>query len=229
MNTPPPKDQKRNDFLTDIVIGLSDGLIVPFALATGISGVVTSNVPIYTTGIAAIAAGAVVMALSGYYAGKSEMDRSTSKVTKHDSEEAKIGGIRKEHVKAFFANIDLSEELQEKAAEEILSDKKQWADFIKEYELGADQTDPARAAKSAWNIGFSYIAGGLVPLSPYIFTNTPIAGFKVSVVLTLTCLFIFGFIKSKIIGLNPVWGATRFTLTGALAAAAAFAAAKLLE
>lgn len=206
---------KSSDFLTDVVIGMSDGLTVPFALAAGLSGAIDSNSIIIVTGVTAVAAGSGAMAFGGYLAGKKEIEISP--------------GIEKKDVKTFFANIGLSEEIQEKATEEIAKDKKQWVDFMMKHELRLDKPDPKRAAKSALNIGLSYVAGGLVPLSPYFFTDTPFEGLKISAVLTLLCLFIFGFFKTKIKGLNPWLGAIRVTLTGALAASAAFGVAKLFE
>src|SRR5213075_529393 len=134
-----------------------------------------------------------------------------------------------DETKEFFANIGLSKELQEKATEEIAQDKKQWVDFMMKYELGLEKPDPKRAGKSALNIGLSYIAGGLVPLSPYFFVDSPTEGLKISVLVTLLCLFIFGWFKSRITGVQPWWGALRVTLIGAVAAGAAFGVAKLFQ
>lgn len=97
------------------------------------------------------------------------------------------------------------------------------------YELGLDKPDPKRATKSALNIGISYIIGGIVPLSPYFFVSSPGEGFKISVIVTLLCLFIFGYFKSKVTGVNAWWGAIRVMLIGAAAAAAAFGVAKLFD
>ncbi|HVZ57300.1 MAG TPA: VIT1/CCC1 transporter family protein, partial [Chitinophagaceae bacterium] len=129
----------------------------------------------------------------------------------------------------FFASIGLSEDLQQKATAEIAKDKKQWVEFMMKYELGLEKPDPRRATKSALNIGLSYIVGGLVPLSPYFFVESPVEGLKISVLVTLVCLFIFGWFKSKVTGVNPWQGALRVTLIGAAAAAAAFGIAKLFE
>lgn len=218
-----------SDLLRDIVIGMSDGLTVPFALAAGLSGAVDSNSIIMIAGIAEIAAGSIAMGLGGYLAGKTEMDHYASELKREYEEVETIPEKEKEEVKTFFANIGLSKEMQEKAAEEISKDKKQWVNFMMKYELGLDKPDPKRATKSALNIGLSYAAGGLVPLSPYLFTDTPIEALKFSVLFTLICLFIFGFFKSRITGVNPWWGAIRTTLIGALAAGAAFGVAKLFE
>ena len=125
--------------------------------------------------------------------------------------------------------VKISNELQENATEEIAKDKKQWVDFMMKYELGLDKPDPKRATKSALNIGVSYIVGGLVPLSPYFFVDDPVTGLKISAALTLLCLFIFGWFKSKVTGVKPWSGALRVMLIGAVAAGAAFGVAKLFE
>src|SRR5258706_2070555 len=211
-----------SDLLTDVVIGMSDGLTVPFALAAGLSGAVDSTGIIVIAGIAEIAAGSIAMGLGGYLAGKTEQDHYNSEVKREYYEVETLRHQEVEETKVFFAGIGLSEELQEKATEEIAKDKRQWVDFMMKYELGLDKPDPRRATKSALNIGLSYIVGGLVPLSPYFFVHTPADGLKISVAVTLLCLFIFGFFKSKITGVNPWAGAIRVTLIGAVAAGAAF-------
>jgi VIT1/CCC1 family predicted Fe2+/Mn2+ transporter len=220
---------KNSDTLTDIVIGMSDGLTVPFALAAGLSGAVNSTSIIVIAGIAEIAAGSIAMGLGGYLAGKTEQDHYNSELKRENYEVDNLRDREVDETKEFFASIGLSKGLQEKATEEIAKDKKQWVDFMMKYELGLDKPDPKRATKSALNIGLSYIAGGLVPLSPYFFVASPVDGLKISAVLTLICLFIFGFFKSKITGVNAWWGAIRVALIGAAAAAAAFGVAKLFE
>ena len=220
---------KSSDALRDIVIGMSDGLTVPFALAAGLSGAVDSTNIILIAGIAEIAAGSIAMGLGGYLAGKTEQDHYRSEEKREYYEVENLRPREIEETKEFFANIGLSKELQEKATEEISQDKKQWVDFMMKYELGLEKPDPKRATKSALNIGLSYIVGGLVPLSPYFFVDTPIEGLKISAIVTLMCLFIFGWFKSKITGINPWLGALRVMMIGALAAAAAFGVAKLFE
>jgi vacuolar iron transporter family protein len=219
---------KSSDALRDIVIGMSDGLTVPFALAAGLSGAVDSTHIILIAGIAEIAAGSIAMGLGGYLAGKTEQDHYHSEEKREYYEVENLRPREIEETKEFFANIGLSKELQEKATEEISQDKKQWVDFMMKYELGLEKPDPRRATKSALNIGLSYIVGGLVPLSPYFFVQSPVEGLRISVVVTLICLFIFGWFKSKITGINPWSGALRVALIGAAAAGAAFGVAKLL-
>ena len=220
---------KSSDLLRDVVIGMSDGLTVPFALAAGLSGAVDSTGIIVIAGIAEIAAGSIAMGLGGYLAGKTEQDHYNSELKREHYEVDNLRHREIEETKEFFSNIGLSEELQNRATEEIAKDKKQWVEFMMKYELGLEKPDPKRATKSALNIGLSYIAGGLVPLSPYFFVSSPTDGLKISVFVTLLCLFVFGFFKSKITGVNVWWGAFRVTLIGATAAAAAFGVAKLFE
>ena len=220
---------KSSDTLRDIVIGMSDGLTVPFALAAGLSGAVHDTHIIVIAGIAEIAAGSIAMGLGGYLAGKTEQDHYHSEEKREYDEVENLRDREIEETKEFFANIGLSEELQNKATDEIALDKDRWVDFMMKYELGLEKPDPKRATKSALNIGLSYIVGGLVPLSPYFFVDTPLMGLKLSVIVTLICLFVFGYFKSKITGINPWNGAVRVMLIGAMAAAAAFGIAKLFE
>ena len=220
---------KSSEALRDIVIGMSDGLTVPFALAAGLSGAVDSTNIIVIAGIAEVAAGSIAMGLGGYLAGKTEQDHYNSEMKREYYEVENLRDREIEETKEFFANIGLSEGLQEKATEEIAQDKKRWVDFMMKYELGLEKPDPKRATKSALNIGLSYVVGGLVPLSPYFFMSSSVEALKISVIVTLLCLFIFGFFKSKITGINPWVGAFRVMLIGALAAGAAFGVAKLFE
>ncbi len=219
---------KSSDLLRDIVIGMSDGLTVPFALAAGLSGAVVSSSIIIIAGIAEIAAGSIAMGLGGYLAGKTEQDHYNSELKREYDEVERVPEMEKQEVKDFFKDIGLSEEIQYKAAEEIAKDKKQWVEFMMKYELGLDEPDPKRATKSALNIGLSYIAGGIIPLSPYFFINNSTEALKISVIATLICLFVFGYFKSKMTGVSPLRGAIKVTFIGAVAAAAAFGIAKLL-
>ena len=219
---------KSSEMLRDIVIGMSDGLTVPFALAAGLSGAVSSTAIIVIAGIAEVAAGSIAMGLGGYLAGKTEQDHYHSEEKREYHEVENLRERELEETKEFFANIGLSEDLQNKATEEIAKDKKQWVDFMMKYELGLEKPDPKRATKSALNIGLSYIVGGMVPLSPYFFVNSPSEGLKISAFVTLICLFIFGYFKSRLTGINPLWGALRVMFIGAVAAGAAFGVAKLV-
>lgn len=216
-------------WLRDVVIGMSDGLTVPFALAAGLSGAVSSTGIIVIAGIAEIAAGSIAMGLGGYLAGKTEIDHYNSELKREYEEVELVPEKEKEEVRAFFGNLGLSEEVQKQAVEEIAKDKKKWVDFMMKYELGLDVPDPKRATKSALNIGLSYVVGGLVPLSPYFFTDVPVEALKYSAIVTLICLFIFGYFKSRMTGVHPLKGALKVMLIGAVAASAAFGVAKIFE
>lgn len=218
-----------SDLLRDVVIGMSDGLTVPFALAAGLSGAVDSSNIVVIAGIAEIAAGSIAMGLGGYLAGKTEQDHYKSEVKREYDEVENLRHKEIEETKEFFANIGLSPALQEQATEEIAKDKDRWVDFMMKYELGLDKPDPKRATKSALNIGISYVLGGIIPLSPYFFISDSVEALKISIVATLICLFFFGYFKSRVTGINPLWGAFKVTMIGALAAAAAFGVAKLIE
>jgi len=218
-----------SDMLTDIVIGMSDGLTVPFALAAGLSGAVDSTSVIVIAGVAEIAAGSIAMGLGGYLAGKTEQDHYKSELKKEYWEIEHKRDVEVEEVRLVFESWGLSPEVQEKATQEIIKDKDRWVEFMMKYELNLEKPDPKRARKSAFNIGFSYIVGGLIPLSPYFFDSDSIEALKISVVVTLICLFIFGYFKSRITGVSPFWGGLRVMLIGAAAAGAAFGIAKLIE
>lgn len=218
-----------SNLLRDVVIGMSDGLTVPFALAAGLSGAVDSTHIIIIAGIAEIAAGSIAMGLGGYLAGKTEQDHYNSEIKREYHEVENMRHLEIIETKKFFADIGLSQDLQEKATNEISGDRDKWVDFMMKYELGLEKPDPKRATKSAFNIGASYIVGGLVPLSPYFFIENSIQALKISVGVTLACLFVFGWIKSNVTGVNPWQGAVRVMFIGALAAAAAFGIARFLE
>lgn len=207
---------------------MSDGLTVPFALAAGLSGAVSTTHLIIIAGVAEIAAGAIAMGLGGYLAGKTEIDHYNSELKREYEEVALVPDKEKEEVRMFFQQLGLSEDVQLQAVEEMTKDKTTWVNFMMKYELGLDKPDPKRAAKSAFNIGVSYIIGGIIPLSPYFFVSDGLTGLKISAAITLCCLFIFGFFKSKLTGVNPWAGALRVTFIGAAAAACAFGIAKLI-
>lgn len=220
---------KSTDLLRDVVIGMSDGLTVPFALAAGLSGAVADSRIIVIAGIAEICAGSIAMGLGGYLSGKTEQDHYKSEIKREYNEVENLREVEISETKEFFANIGLSPTLQVQATEEIAKDKDRWVNFMMKYELGLEEPDPKRATKSALNIGLSYVAGGIIPLSPYFFISNSTEALEVSVIATLICLFVFGYFKSKITGINPWLGALQVMLIGAMAAAAAFGVAKLFE
>jgi VIT1/CCC1 family predicted Fe2+/Mn2+ transporter len=217
-----------SETLTDIVIGMSDGLTVPFALAAGLSGAVSNVHLIVIAGIAEIAAGSIAMGLGGYLAGQTEQEHYASELKREYDEIENLPHIEREEVREFFEGLGLSKTVQEQAVEELIKDKDRWANFMMKHELGLEKPDPKRAGKSAFNIGASYIVGGLIPLSPYFFVEDGLSGLKISAVVTLICLFIFGFFKSKLTGTPPLKGGIKVAVIGAIAAGFAFGIAKLI-
>jgi vacuolar iron transporter family protein len=219
----------RAETIRDIVIGMSDGLTVPFALAAGLSGAVTNTNLIIIAGLAEIAAGSIAMGLGGYLAGKTEVDHYNSEMKREYEEVETVPEVEKQELKTFFSSLGLSNEIQNQAVEEVSRDKEKWVELMMKYELGLEKPDPKRASKSAFNIGFSYIVGGLIPLSPYFFASNGITGLKLSTLITLICLFVFGYLKSKFTGVNPWSGAFRVMMIGAIAAGCAFGIARLIQ
>jgi len=220
-----------SDLVADIVIGMSDGLTVPFALAAGLTGAgsVISSHTIVTAGLAEIVAGSIAMGLGGYLAGKTEVDHYNAELKREEWEVDNLPEREKEEVRVIFEEMGLSKDVQTQVVEELSRDKGKWVDFMMKYELGLEKPDVKRARNSAFNIGASYIVGGLVPLSPYIFTATPLEGLKWSAIFTLMCLFVFGYFKAKITGQNPLSGALRVALIGSLAAGTAYLLAGLIN
>ena len=223
------KHFKSSDLVTDVVIGMSDGLTVPFALAAGLSGAVHDTHVIVIAGLAEVVAGSIAMGLGGYLAGKTEIDHYNAEVIREVYEVEHMPDKEKEEVREIFANMGMSEATQYQVVEEMAKDKDKWVDFMLRYELGLEKPDAKRARNSALNIGLSYVVGGLVPLSPYFFTRIPADGLKWSAAITVACLFIFGFFKAKATGQKPLEGAIRVMLIGSVAAAAAFFIARLFN
>ncbi|MGC1390091.1 MAG: VIT1/CCC1 transporter family protein [Bacteroidales bacterium] len=215
-----------SEFITDIVIGMSDGLTVPFALAAGLSGAVQHNSIVITAGIAEIVAGSIAMGLGGYLAGKTEQEHYQAELKREYDEIEEIPDEEKKEVKLIFAHYGLNEKTRNTIADELAKDKEKWVDFMMKYELGLEKPNINRARNSAATIGISYIIGGLIPLSGYFFTHTPYQGLVVSAILTVICLFLFGYFKSKVTGQPLLKGAFKVTLIGITAAAAAFMVAK---
>jgi VIT1/CCC1 family predicted Fe2+/Mn2+ transporter len=219
---------KSSEFITDVVIGMSDGLTVPFALAAGLSGAVSSNGIIITAGLAEIAAGSIAMGLGGYLAGRTEMDHYESELKREYEEVEKVPEKEMDEVREIFAGYGLSIASQNLIAVEIAKDKDKWVSLMMKHELGLERPNPNRAKNSALTIGVSYVTGGLIPLTGYFFLPDPRSGLIVSAIITVACLFTFGFFKSKLTGQPVLKGAVKVTLIGIIAAASAFLIAKLI-
>ena len=216
------------DFVKDVVIGMADGLTVPFALAAGLSGAVDSTTIIVTAGIAEIAAGSIAMGLGGYLAGRTEVDHYNAELAREYHEAEVFPEKEKEEVREVLEEYGVSKDSSKLIAEEMSKDKEKWVKFMMRFELGLEKPDAKRASRSAFNIGVAYIVGGLVPLTPYILIHNSRQALYVSVLVTLIALFIFGFLKAKAVGEHQWKGAVKTTLIGALAAGAAFLLASLI-
>ena len=216
----------------DIVIGMSDGLTVPFALAAGLTGAAAAlshgNTIIVTAGFAEIAAGSIAMGLGGYLAAKTDSEHYASELAREYLETVELPEIETEEVAKVFRDYGLSETQMAPIVTAITSNQKKWVDFMMRFELGLEPPDPARAARSAGTIAVSYIVGGLIPLAPYILMANIRPALWTSVTVTLLALFAFGAIKAHYTGVKPLRGAMQTALVGGLAAAAAFFIARLV-
>jgi VIT1/CCC1 family predicted Fe2+/Mn2+ transporter len=213
----------------DIVIGMSDGLTVPFALAAGLTGAAIATHVVVTAGLAEIAAGSIAMGLGGYLAAKTDSEHYASELDREYRETVELRDVEIEEVAKVFRDYGLTKAQMDPVVNAITSDQKRWVDFMMRFELGLEEPDPARAARSAGTIAGSYIVGGLVPLAPYILMKQLIPALWVSVCVTLLALFIFGSIKGHYTGVKPLRGGMQTILVGGLAAAAAFLIARLIS
>lgn len=223
------KHFKSSEVVRDFVIGMSDGLTVPFALAAGLSGAVESTSIVITAGLAEIAAGSIAMGLGGYLAGRTEIEHFETEERREYEEIESLHEVEIRETKEIFAEYGVSEEHQEIIARQMAKDPKKWVDFMMRFELGLERPDKNRAKQSALVIGLSYVLGGMVPLSAYFFTPTAREGLIYSTVITLVCLAVFGLVKSKLTGQPLFRGTLRVTVVGALAAGAAFLIAKMIS
>jgi vacuolar iron transporter family protein len=221
------KHLQSSEFIKDIVIGVSDGLTVPFALAAGLSGAVSNTGIITTAGIAEIVAGSIAMGLGGYLAGRTEVEHYDSELKREFEEVKRVPELEKKEVKEVFASYGLDEDSQKMVVDILSKSEEKWVNFMMKFELGLEKPDVNRARNSALTIGVAYMVGGIIPLSPYFFVSNAQTGLLYSVVLTLITLFVFGYFKSKVTGQNPIFGAFKVTLIGAVAAGAAFFVARL--
>ena len=218
-----------SDSVRDVVIGMSDGLTVPFALAAGLSGAVASTGIIVTAGLAEIAAGAIAMGLGGTWrpgATRSTMRASANAST---SEVREKPDVEAREVAEIFEAYGLTEQETAPILKAFRNHPKSWIDFMMRFELGLEKPDPSRALKSAATIGGAYALGGIVPLLPYILLATVAVALPYSVAVTLLALFVFGFVKGRFTGSTPWKSAAQTTLIGSLAAAAAFGIARAIS
>jgi len=217
------------DVVRDIVIGMSDGLTVPFALAAGLSGTVRSANIVVVAGFAEIAAGSIAMGLGGYLAAKTDVEHYRAEEQREHRETQEKTAIEKQEVAEIFHSYGLSPEQTVPVVEAISSDTKRWVDFMMRFELGLEEPDADRARKSASLIAASYIAGGLIPLFPYMVWRQVRSALWISSAITLLALFVFGFIKGHFTGVSPMRAGMQTALIGGVAAAVAFGIARMIS
>jgi VIT1/CCC1 family predicted Fe2+/Mn2+ transporter len=213
----------------DVVIGMSDGLTVPFALAAGLSGAVGSTRVVITAGLAEIAAGSIAMGLGGYLAARTDAEHYASEHARERRETIEIPEEETREVEDIFRSYGLPQNEASRAAHALRADRTRWIDFMMRFELGLEKPDPMRARSSALTIALSYIAGGLVPLGPYFFLRGMRQALIGSILITLAALLVFGYIKGRFTVRRPFRSAWQTAVVGSLAAAAAFGIAKLIS
>lgn len=216
------------DTVRDIVIGMSDGLTVPFALAAGLSGATIATRVIVTAGLAEIAAGSIAMGLGGYLAARSDAEHYANERRREEREVIEKADAERAEVDAVFRDFGMPETERARIVEALAARPTQWVDFMMRFELGLEKPDPRRALTSALTIAGAYIAGGFIPLSPYIALGSARTALLVSVVVTLIALFLFGGVKGRFTGAPIARSAFQTMLIGGLAATAAFAIARLI-
>jgi VIT1/CCC1 family predicted Fe2+/Mn2+ transporter len=217
-----------SDLVHDIVIGMSDGLTVPFAIAAGMSGAAFASHVVIIAGLAEIAAGSISMGLGGYLSGRTDIEHYESERRREVKETHEVPKVEKQEVSEILADFGLSEDQIPPVVEAISKERGRWVDFMMRFELDLEKPNPKRDLQSALTIGLSYALSGFIPLSPYIVIDSVQTALYYSAGLTLLTLLVFGYIKGKIMGVSAGRSALQTLLVGGLAAGAAFAIAQLI-
>jgi len=219
-----------SDTVRDVVIGMADGLTVPFALAAGLTGTAAATSKlVVVAGLAEIAAGSIAMGLGGYLAARTDRDHYESERARELRETVELPQKERDEVADVFRGFGMSEENIQPVVDAISADQTRWVDFMMRFELGFEKPDPLRARNSAATIAVSYILGGLVPLSSYMLLDNLQTALMVSVVVTLLALFAFGYFKGKLTGIPPFQGGIQTVVIGGLASADAFGLARWIS
>jgi vacuolar iron transporter family protein len=217
-----------SEVVRDVVIGMSDGLTVPFALAAGLSGAIAESRLVVTAGLAEIAAGSIAMGLGGYLAARSDAEHYESEQRRELLEIDEKPEVEAEEVAEIFRSYGLNDAQIAPVVGALRARPHDWVEFMMRFELGLEKPEPKRAMTSALTIGGAYIAGGLVPLAPYFFLHRAGAALGWSVACTLAALLLFGLVKGRFTGAGPLRSGVQTMLIGGVAAAAAFGIAKLI-
>jgi vacuolar iron transporter family protein len=217
-----------SNVVRDIVIGMSDGLTVPFAIAAGMTGAAVAAKIVVTAGLAEIVAGSISMGLGGYLAGKTDAEHYLAEYQREVKETEVVPQQEKQEVSSILEDFGLPKEKVPPVVNELVKDRGKWVDFMMRFELGLEKPDPRRALNSAFTIASSYAVSGLIPLAPYIFMNSVHSALFFSAAVTLTALFLFGWIKGMVTGIKAFRSGLQTILVGGLAAGAAFILASLI-
>lgn len=218
-----------SETVRDVVIGMSDGLTVPFALAAGLTGATAGSGVIVTAGVAEIAAGAVAMGLGGYLAARTDAEHYRAEYRRELRETEETPDEERREVRLILTEQGLDREMADKVVEALSRDRHRWVDFMMRFELGLEKPDSARAPASALTIGTSYIVGGLIPLMPYMLFADPGSALRASIALTLIALAVFGGVKGRLTGSRPLRASLQTVAIGGVAGAVAFLIARLVS
>jgi VIT1/CCC1 family predicted Fe2+/Mn2+ transporter len=213
----------------DIVIGMSDGLTVPFALAAGLTGAIASSRLILTAGFAEIAAGSIAMGLGGYLAARSDAEHYSAERKREEEEIVTVPDIEAKEVQDIFKSYGLTETESASVVQALRQRPQDWVDFMMRFELGLEKPQHGRALKSALTIALSYVIGGIIPLSAYLAFADVHRALGVSCAVTFITLLVFGAVKGRFTGTPMIRSGLQTALIGGLAAAAAFAIARLIS
>ena len=217
------------EVVRDIVIGMSDGLTVPFALAAGLTGAISASGIVVTAGLAEIAAGSIAMGLGGYLAARSDAEHYATELNRERTEIQAYPEMESREVTEIFQTYGLTEEETRTVLEGLRRRPDDWVKFMMRFELGLEQPEPKRAWRSALTIALAYMIGGFIPLAPYMLVAHSASALRVSVAVTLIALTLFGYIKGRFTGVQPVRSAAQTVLIGGLAAGAAFLIARAIS
>lgn len=219
---------RTNETIKDIIIGMSDGLTVPFALAAGISAVASTRI-VVTAGLAEIAAGSIAMGLGGFLAAKSEVEYYKKERMREQREVIDVPELEELEIYDIMGKYGVNREAAIPIVESLKKDHAMWVDFMMKFELGLNEPDSMRATVSGITIGGAYIVGGMIPLLPYMLLDTTSEGLKYSIASTLVALILFGMFKGRYSSKSPWISGLETMLIGGIAATAAYLMAKLFS
>jgi VIT1/CCC1 family predicted Fe2+/Mn2+ transporter len=218
-----------SEIVHDIVIGMSDGLTVPFAIAAGMSGASVSATVVVIAGLAEITAGSISMGLGGYLSSRTDIEHYRAERQREVGETKEVPEIERQEVADSLRDIGLDEDQIPDVVDSISSNRDRWVDFMMRFELGLEKPDPRRSLRSALTIGLSYAVSGFIPLTPYILMGSVRDALLVSAGVTLLALLVFGYVKGRLIGIDALRSGLQTILIGGLAAGAAFTIARLID